>query len=176
MIQTPDIYYPAGPNVAGAAVGTPNYVFSSATQLNYDQQNYRVDQNLGSRDQIFFHMTWHNENENSGADTPTNATTQTQPARLYTLTETHVFSPNLTNQVRVGYSQEKWTQGAGITITPAQVAALNWPNPYHTPGEGYPRIEYDTSNLNDGQVYSGGAAFTGSTATEIPNGWDSANR
>ena len=147
LVMTPGLYFPAGPNVPGAALGTPNYVYSSATSLNFDQQNYRVDQNIGSKDQIFFHITWHNENEASGSDTPTNATIETQPARLYTTTETHVFSPNITNQVRVGYSQEKWTQGPAATISPAGVAALDWPNPFHSPGEGYPRIEYDTQHL-----------------------------
>ena len=138
LVMTPGLYFPAGPNVAGAALGTPNYVYSSATSLNYDQQNYRVDQNIGSRDQLFFHMTWHNENEASGSDTPTNETVQTQPARLYTTTETHEFSPNLTNQFRVGYSQEKWTQGPAATISPAGVSTLDWPSPFHSPGEGYP--------------------------------------
>ncbi len=172
LVMTPGLYFPAGPNVPSAALGTPNYVYSSATRLNYDQQNYRVDQNIGSRDQIFFHITWHNENESSGSDTPTNETIETQPARLYTTTETHVFSPNITNQVRVGYSQEKWTQGPAATISPAGVAALDWPDPFHSPGEGYPRIEYDTSTLNDGLTYAGGAAFVGSTTIEIPWGWD----
>ena len=172
LIMTPGLYYPSGPNVPGAARGTPNYVYSSATVLNFDQQNYRVDQNIGSKDQIFFHIAWHNENENVGSYTPVNATIQTQPARLYTITETHVFSPNITNQVRVGYSQQKWSQGPAATISPATVSSLNWPNPFHTPGEGYPRVEYDSSALNDGLTYGGGGAFVGSQVTEIPSNWD----
>jgi len=171
-IITPGLYFPAMPNVASATIGTNNYSYSSATTLKYDQQNYRVDQNIGSKDQIFFHLAWHDENEAVGSDTPVNETVTTQPARLYTLTETHEFSPNITNQVRVGYSQQKWTQGPALTITPAQVGALNWPNPFHSPGEGYPRIEYDLSDLNDGYTYGGGGAFTSSTTTEIPSTWD----
>jgi hypothetical protein len=172
VIMTPGIYYPAGPNVAGAAVSTNNYSYSSATTLKYNQQNYRVDQNIGTKDQIFFHLTWHNENEATGADTPANETVTTQPARLYTLTETHVFSPSLTNQVRVGYSQQKWIQGPALAISPAGVSALNWPSPFLTPGDGYPRIEYDSSDLNDGYDYSGGGAFVSQTTTEVPSNWD----
>ena len=56
LVMTPGLYFPAGPNVPGAALGTPNYVYSSATSLNFDQQNYRIDQNIGSKDQIFFHI------------------------------------------------------------------------------------------------------------------------
>jgi hypothetical protein len=172
VILTPGIYFPAAPNVTGAAVSTNNYSFSSASTLKYDQQNYRVDQNIGSRDSIFFHITWHNENEASGAVTPANETVTTQPARLYTLTETHVFSPNLTNQVRVGYSQQKWIQGPALAISPAAVSALNWPSPFLTAGDGYPRIEYDSNSLNDGYVYNGGGAFVSSTTTEVPSNWD----
>ena len=172
LIMKPGLYYPAGPNVSGATRGTPNYVYNSATSLNFDQQNYRIDQNIGSKDQIFFHIAWHNENEATGADTPLNATVQTQPARLYTTTETHVFSPNITNQVRVGYSQQKWSQGPAATISPATVSSLNWPSAFHTPGEGYPRIEYDSNTLNDGLTYGGGGAFVGSTVTEVPSNWD----
>ena len=51
LVMTPGLYFPAGPNVPGAALGTPNYVYSSATSLNFDQQNYRIDQNIGSKDQ-----------------------------------------------------------------------------------------------------------------------------
>ena len=47
----------------------------------------------------------------------------------------------------MGYSQEKWTQGPAATISPAGVAALNWPSPFHSPGEGYPRIEYDSQQF-----------------------------
>ena len=172
LVMTPGLYFPSGPNVPNAALGTQNYAYSSATSLNFDQQNYRIDQNIGSKDQIFFHMTWHNESEDTGADTPVNATVETQPARLYTLTETHEFSSNITNQVRVGYSQQKWSQGPAATISPAAVAALNWPNPFHSPGQGYPRIEYDRSTLNNGQNYGGGGAFVGSVVTEIPSNWD----
>jgi len=172
VVMTPGIYYPAAPNVPGAAVSTNNYSYSSATVLNYNQQNYRIDQNIGANDQIFFHLTWHNENETNGADTAANETVTTQPARLYTITETHVFSPRLTNQVRLGYSQQKWIQGPALAISPAGVAALHWPSPFLTAGDGYPRIEYDSSNLNNGYTYSGGGAFVSQKTTEVPSTWD----
>jgi hypothetical protein len=81
VIMTPGIYYPAAPNVPGAAVSTNNYSYSSATILKYNQQNYRIDQNIGSKDQIFFHMTWHDENETNGApgSTPSRKRTFSRP-------------------------------------------------------------------------------------------------
>ena len=52
------------------------------------------------------------------------------------------------------------------------MTSLNWPNPFHSPGEGYPRIEYDSNPLNDGLNYAGGGAFVGSTTAEISSVWD----
>ena len=61
LVMTQGLYFPAGPNL-NAPLGTNNYSYNSATALNFNQQNYRVDQNIGANDQIFFHMTWHDEN------------------------------------------------------------------------------------------------------------------
>ena len=172
LIMRPGLYYPAGPNVTGAAPGINNYVYSTKTFLTFDQQNYRIDQNIGSKDQIFFHAVKHDESQNGTADTPVNAVFENQPARLYTTTETHTFSPNFTNQIRLGYSELAWSNGGDATITPTDVSSLNWPNPFKSPGEGYPRIEYDSSPLNDGLTYGGGGAFVGSTTSRDSSVWD----
>ena len=172
LIMQPGLYFPAGPNVSGAALSAPNYSYSSATTLNFDQQNYRIDQNIGSKDQIFFHAVKHDELQNGTADTPVNAVFENQPARLYTATETHTFSANFTNQIRLGYSELAWANGGDATITPAAVSSLNWPNPFKSPGEGYPRIEYDSSPLNNGLNYGGGGAFVGSITSRDSSVWD----
>ena len=172
LIMRPGLYYPAGPNVAGAAIGVNNYVYSTKTSLTFDQQNYRIDQNIGTKDQIFFHAVKHDEFQNGTSYTPVNATYETQPARLYTTTETHIFSSNFTNQIRLGYSELYWANGGDANISPAEVASLNWPNPFESPGEGYPRVEYDSSPLNDGLTYGGGGAFVGSTTARNSSVWD----
>ncbi len=172
LIMRPGLYYPAGPNVAGAAIGVNNYVYSAKTFLDFDQQNYRIDQNIGSRDQIFFHAVKHDESQNGTADVPVNATFTSQPARLYTTTETHNFSPNLINQIRLGYSEILWKNGGDAAISAADLNSLNWPNPFRSPGQGYPRIEYDSSPLNNGLTYGGGAAFFGSITAEDTSIWD----
>jgi len=173
VVMTPGIYYPKGPNL-NVPLGQPNYAYSAASTLNYNQQNYRIDQNIGAKDLIYFHMTWHDENEAVGADAAANETVTTQPGRLYTGTETHLFSPNFTNQVRLGFSEGHWTSGPATTISPEQVAALNWPNPFHSLGEGYPEIQFDTTagTLYDGLTYGGTQASVSSTSSELTSVWD----
>lgn len=172
LLMRPGLYFPASPNVSGVTVPLNNYLYSSRSYLNFDQQNYRIDQNIGAKDQIFFHAAKHDESTSGTADVPLNATYATQPARLYTATETHVFSPNLTNQVRLGFMEALYATGPNATITPADLSLLNFPNPYTSPGEGYPRIEYDGSPLNDSYGYGGGAAFTNATAFSDDSIWD----
>ena len=173
LIMRGGLYYPSGPNVSGATTPFNNYLYSSNSYLNFDQQNYRIDQSIGSKDQIFFHAVKHDESTSGTSDVPVNGTYQEQPARLYTMTETHVFSPNFTNQFRLGFMEALYKTGPNATITEADFSSLNWPDPFlPSSGEGYPRIEYDSSPLNDGYTYGGGAAFTGASAFSDDSIWD----
>jgi len=172
LIMTPDIYYPAGPNTTGPSIGVQNYLFASKGLFNFNQQNYRVDQVLGAKDLIFFKMTWNNESQTATSYTPPNATSTVQPGYLYTVTETHTFSPNFTNQLRVGYAHGKWEREPSGTITPADIASIGFPNVFTAPGANYPRLEFDTNNLNDGLTYNGGGAFVGAISSSINQIWD----
>jgi len=172
LIMRPGLYYPAAPNATGPSLGVNNYLYSSRNILEFDQQNYRIDQNIGTNDQIFFHATIHNESEAATSFAPVNATNQTQPGRLYTMTETHTFSPRLTNQFRLGYTEAFWSQAPGSPITSADLRALDFPNAFSAPGMNYPRIEFDASNYNDGLQYGGGGAFTGSISESDDSIWD----
>jgi hypothetical protein len=173
LIMRPGLYYPkAGPNISDVALGAPNYSYNSATHLNYDQQNYRIDQNIGSKDQLFFHMVRHDEPLNGDSYSPVNADYTSQPARYYSATETHTFSANLTNQIRLGYADLKWANGPDAAISPSDLSSLNWPSPFTSPGEGYPRVTFDTSTLNDGLTYGGDQAHYGGTLARTSGVWD----
>ena len=65
LVMTPGIYYPAGPNTTGPSIGVQNYLFASKGLFNFDQQNYRIDQSIGAKDLIFFHLTWHDESQDA---------------------------------------------------------------------------------------------------------------
>ncbi len=153
LAQRPGLYFPAsGPNLIPKVLGGPNYAVNTTTTLKYDQQNYRIDQTLGKNDSAFFHMTWHNENEVQGAQTPASGLLNLQPARFYTLTETHTFTPSFTNQFRIGYVQAISGYHEPLAITNSDLASLNLPSPYQLSIDGYPRLIFGSSNsstLND---------------------------
>ena len=172
LIMRPGLYYPAGPNTTGPSLGVNNYLYSRKSILNYDQQNYRVDQSIGSKDILFFHAVKHDTSLEGTSYTPVNATTSLQPSRLYTATETHIFSSNFTNQLRLGYTEALWSQAPSTTITSADLSSLNWPKPFTAPGQNYPRIEFDASNYNNGLQYGGGGAFTGAVGSRLNAIWD----
>ena len=127
----PGLYYPAGPNTTGPSIGVQNYLYPSKNIFDFDQQNYRIDQTIGAKDLVFVHVVLHGESEAGTSYSPINATSTIQPGRLYTTTETHTFSPNFTNQLRIGYTHAKWSEAPQATIpAPTDLNSLNWPNPY----------------------------------------------
>ena len=170
LAQRPGLYFPSAPNLS-VPLGQPNYAVNSATSLTFDQQNYRIDQNIGSKDSIFFHAVVHNEFQTSGAMTPVSGQVSKQPARLYTLTETHIFTPQLTNQLRIGYLEALYKQEPAQAITSADLSFLAFPNSFTETSEGYPRLEFDSSPLNNGLVYAGAAFFNTPSFSDQPV-WD----
>jgi hypothetical protein len=155
LAQRPGLYFPAsGPNIPNAPRGTNNYAYNAPTTINYDQQNYRIDQNIGIRDAIFIHAVKQDENELSaaGAVTPASQSLRIQPSRFYTTTETHTFTPSFTNQFRIGYLETVSGYHEPVEITPSDLASLNFHNPYTLPQDGYPRLTFGGGDalLNDG--------------------------
>jgi hypothetical protein len=152
IVQRAGVYYPAAPNI-NAPLGQPNYAVNATTTLNFDQQNYRIDQTFGEKDSIFFHAVKHDEDQAQGALTPASGQVALQPARLYTTTETHIFNPHLTNQIRFGFLEALFKQVPEQAISAADLAALAFPNAFTEPGEGYPEIQFDSSPLSNGIQY-----------------------
>jgi hypothetical protein len=146
LMQRPGLYFPAsGPNIAGAPRGHDNYKFNAPSTQAFDQQNYRVDQNIGRNDALFFHAVYHNETRNSGAETPASAIEYIQPARFYSMTETHNFSTSFTNALRLGYVKATSGYHEALTISDADLNSLNFVSPYRLPIDGYPRLEFGGS-------------------------------
>src|ERR1035437_6480046 len=103
---------------------------------------------------------------------PVNVQNALQPGRLYTATETHIFSSNFTNQLRLGYTHAYWATTPGVSITSADESLINFPNPFTAPYMNYPRIGYDNSTLNDGLLYGGGSSGTAHYSSRINEIWD----
>jgi hypothetical protein len=116
--------YPHGAPVPGTN-GFPagfNYRSSPTRTLNDDEWDARVDSELGAADRIFARFSWDNANQFNPSGLPglgsrsafTSTTNFTTHARNIALSETHVFSPHVVNQVTAGYNKDfNYIRGLG---------------------------------------------------------------
>ena len=105
-------FWPA-PNIANAPIPTPgafpvyNYFVSARGYVNSDQYNARVDHALSSRDQLWGSFTHDNRPTFVPGALPLSGSSWPLSDTLFTLTETHTFSPSIVNEVRLGYNRGK---------------------------------------------------------------------
>lgn len=154
----PTLFFPL-PNSTGAF----NYVGSVSAPANIDQQNYRLDQTFTPKDTAFFHAAI----SNILATTPGSLTVvgnaiTTQDARNYTLVYTHIFTPNLVNQVHYGYLETLSIQNPYV-IPPTDLQALALNGVFDLPNEGYPGIVFSTYNLPNASTTYAGSGSNGLT-------------
>lgn len=127
----------ATPNVTG--VSGYNYTTNAPFTVTADQQTYRIDHALSSKDSFFVRGTLADVNLLNPALTPANATQQSQVTRNYQITETHIFTPNLLNQFRIGYLEAQVLR-LGTLIPSEDVAALGFSNVFQMNTANYPVI------------------------------------
>lgn len=127
----------AAPNAVGAS--GYNYVTNSPMQVNADQQTYRIDHVLGAKDSIFARASIADVYVVQPALTQYSAQQQKQVTRNYQLTETHIFTPNLLNQLRVGYLEAQVLR-LNTLISDADRATLGFNNIFQMPTANYPVI------------------------------------
>jgi hypothetical protein len=103
-------YWPA-PNVANAPIPTPgafptyNYFISARGSVTSDQYNARVDHALSPRDQLWGSFTHDNRPKFAPSALPLSGSSWPLSDTLFTLTETHTFSPTIVNEARLGYNR-----------------------------------------------------------------------
>ncbi len=115
-----------------------NFTGEAGNPDNADQQNYRLDQNLGANNTLFFRYSRSSNFGTTGSLNGTgdsaSTTTQTQND-AYQAGYTHIFSPHLVNQATFGYVFANFDTVAP-TISQAQLASFGIQggfNPQPTP-------------------------------------------
>jgi hypothetical protein len=89
---------------ASPRVGT-NYFGAVSNPDDADQQNYRVDHQIGSRDSIYGRFSYSNESASGfNAPLPFSGTVNSYKGIQGLLHETHAFSPSLLNEFALGYT------------------------------------------------------------------------
>lgn len=131
----------AAPNTTG--VSSYNYVVNSPFTVDANQQTYRVDHVLGVKDSFFARATLADVFVVNPAIVKYSNQQQKQVTRNYQITETHIFSPNLLNQFRIGYLEAQVLR-LGYIADPADAAALAYQNTFQMTTADYPVIGLGT--------------------------------
>ncbi len=120
--QFAQAYFPfmLQPNLTGSALG--NYFGSGTSGRTSDQQNYKFDENIGTKDSMFFRYTTAPYPVNNGGFDPLGTTdniTQEANSNGWQVSETHTFSPTIVNLATFGYAAGYYDMSAH-NITRAQ--------------------------------------------------------
>ena len=103
-------------NAAGANVTVPlgNYLNNAPFFTNFDASTSSVDYTISSKDSFRGRYVYNTQGStDTAAAIPTFYTTQPFKFHLVALSEYHTFSPNLTNEFRLGYNRYSNTLTAG---------------------------------------------------------------
>jgi hypothetical protein len=131
----------ATPNVTGN--NGYNYIVNSPLTVNEDQQTYRIDHILSAKDSMFGRATLASVFEVQPALVSYSDQQQKQISRNYQITETHIFTANLLNQVRIGYLEAQVLR-LGYVASAADAASLALTNTFQMPDADYPVIALST--------------------------------
>ena len=103
-----------GPAGASTAVPLGNYLFSSPVFTNFDALTTTVDYTISSKDSIRGRYIYNTQgSQDTSADLPVFYTTTPYKFYLFALSEFHSFTPNLSNEFRLGFNRYSNTTGAG---------------------------------------------------------------
>ena len=157
--SNPTLWFPL-PNVTNPSSAI-NYVAGAGAPTNVDQQNYRVDQQFGAKDSLFFRAAKSDINLLTPALSSLSDIKTLQTARNYTLVGTHMFTPTLIDQLRVGYLEAQAIRDP-TPIPPAAYQAIGFTNLLDMATAGYPVINFATyTNPNQPNVVNATTPYTG---------------
>ena len=105
-------------SAAGASVPVDlgNYQINAGAPIGFKALTTSVDYNINSKDQLRVRYLYNTESEtdtSGGISLPIFYTTQPFKFHLFALSEFHTFTPNLTNEFRLGFNRYSNTLGAG---------------------------------------------------------------
>jgi hypothetical protein len=142
---------------------TYNYAAALAIPITGNQQNYRFDQNLGSKNALFFRYSTAEYIVTGAGDPgllPEGQTNDVAQETSYAGGYTRTFSSNLINQFRFGYLKTD-NSHRGVAAPQDQVAALKLSGLYPVKSTPYVEVNW----LNNGNNY----ALFGGSANNDPN-------
>lgn len=130
------------PKANGTINGVPSYFFNTADTLSSDQGITRLDYHISPSDSIWSSVSFESSPVTTtlpfdGATVPGFGEIDTQHTKVISVTETHIFSPTLVNQLRGGYYRFNYKavspqnvvnpSSLGFSITPQDASAASVP-------------------------------------------------
>lgn len=95
-------------------VSLGNYLVNVPTFSNFDALTTSVDYNINNKDSLRLRYLYNTQgSQDTAANLPAFFTTQPFKYHLFALSEFHTFTPNLTNEFRIGFNRFANTVGAG---------------------------------------------------------------
>ena len=157
------------PNATPTATQPYNYLSSLPVPTIANQQNYRFDQNIGTRNALFFRYSIASFTIASNpASLPfpegldNTLSKQTSYVGGYTLT----FNPNLVNQFRFGYLNSINNLN-GVPASPAELAALGIKGLYNLTSTPYPQIQFSSGLGNFGGAANNDPQISGQRTYDL---------
>ncbi|WP_348640926.1 carboxypeptidase regulatory-like domain-containing protein [Granulicella arctica] len=156
------------PNATRTAQQPHNYLSSLATPTVGDQQNYRFDQNIGTKNALFFRYSVANFAVTSagigllleGEDN--SVSQQTSYVGGYTRT----FTPNLINQFRFGYLNSINNLN-GVPASPASLTALGIKGLYTLTSTPYAQVQFSSGLSNFGGAANNDPQISGQRTYDL---------
>ena len=130
-----------------------NYQASTVNRFTSNVETFRVDQNFGPHDQVFFTGNLTLFDQHSVDPVPINSTQLRQLNQLYGLEWQHSIGSNKINQLRFGYNHENFHGGTTTAFGPNLSADVGFNNT-----TTFPEF-YNLPLTSFGQGYSGIGAY-----------------
>ncbi len=140
----PGTYFPQASGSYGGGLYNATYNWSGVNTFN--QQTYRVDQRITSKDNVAARFTLTNSVSNSPGAWTAGGTAAGVTNQSWNVIQTHEFTSNLVNMARVGWTRyQNGTTGSAASTT--DLSALGFQNTFPMAGAPFPNIQILTGGI-----------------------------
>ncbi len=138
------------PLIPHANVGTSSFSGSATAPVNIDQWTGDVSHNINSNDRLHGYYAFQRDQRGEptlqGNNVPGFGDTRRSHRQIFTLNETHIFGPNLTNETRFGFNRIHITFSPNAKLNPLDFGIRNGV----TEPIGLPQIAVGGGGINFG--------------------------
>ena len=147
---------------AGLPTGTAFSFSNPASPIREDFGIVRADQTFSDRDSLSGSYTADDGDSVQPQQNPLSTLTLAQRTQLLSLSEVHIFSPNVVNNFTAGFSRAHWRFQYSVSVTPSGAAPL-------LPGKPNGQLNIGGNNGNTSLTSAGAGPNTGHDQLNIDN-------